>query len=309
MSRFIDRAQLSALAGSSGTLPAAADQETASEYGRLLGLIPDPAPGSGQGAGELKKSLEDELGRWDAAVDARLAAEPLSASLVESLRTSVREALNERQRVSERIPATADPAESPDDAGPVLGMNVRVPRRSFVDGAISASQADPGELGRMIAGAFTDAEDRAVVARLRALQHAVLAPTAPALRDAIEAVRDAAESFVLLTRYGGFGALDQRYPADVTEALDRVTCIETGALDVEAILFDVRSTLSSSRRPEERDGLSPVEGTSIALGVFDDGDGRAVRVEAGENFLIRAGGNPRVFRLGAGAGARDTQRR
>ena len=303
LSRFIDRAQLTALAGSSGTLPVAADQETASEYGRLLGLIPDPASGSSPGGGELKKSLEDELGRWDAAVAARTAAEPLSASRVESLRTWVSEALTDRQRLSERIPATAEPAKSPDDAGPILGLNVRVPRRSFVEGAISASQADPGELGRMIAGAFTDAEDRAVVARLRALQDTVLAPTAPALRDAIEAVRDAAQSFVLLTPYGGFGALDQGHPADVTEALDRATCIETGALDDEAILFDVRSTLSSSRRPAEKDGLSQVDGTSIALGVFDDGDGRGVRVEAGEHFLIRAGENPRVFRLGA----RDAQ--
>lgn len=53
------------------------------------------------------------------------------------------------------------------------------------------------------------------------------------------------------------------------------TCdhIETGVLDADTILFDRRSTLTSCRKPEQKEGLSPVEDTSMALGVIEDVQG------------------------------------
>lgn len=68
---FIDRAQVTALADSSGSLPTATDQETASHYERLLRLIPGGEPGADPGTDEgedsLREGLEAELDRWDAA--------------------------------------------------------------------------------------------------------------------------------------------------------------------------------------------------------------------------------------------------
>ncbi|WP_431219221.1 hypothetical protein [Leifsonia xyli] len=68
---FIDRAQVTALASSSGRLPTATDQETASHYERLLRLIPGAEPradpGTDEGEDSLREGLEAELDRWDAA--------------------------------------------------------------------------------------------------------------------------------------------------------------------------------------------------------------------------------------------------
>lgn len=64
---FIDLAQVTVLAGSSGRLPTATDQKTASQYERLLRLIPDAEPGAHEGEDSLREGLEAELERWDAA--------------------------------------------------------------------------------------------------------------------------------------------------------------------------------------------------------------------------------------------------
>lgn len=302
--RLIDRAQLSALLESSGSLPAAADQETASRYGRLLGLLPDGTCAAGSAEGQLKERLEAELDNWDAGESDRLALQPVSEARIASLAASLREALTERQRLSDHLPADTEVPARVQDARPILGMDFRVPRRGFTEGASTQPGSDAAALGRMIANAFTQAEDRKVVAQLRALQPIVLGPTAPAIRDAAEALGDAAQRFVLLTPYGGFAGRDHGHAADFAEALDRVTHVETGALDDEAILFDRQSTLRCRSRAEERDGVVRVEGTALALGVFDDVrdvDGSTVRVELRERFQVWPGETPRIFRLACGA--------
>jgi hypothetical protein len=53
--------------------------------------------------------------------------------------------------------------------------------------------------------------------------------------------------------------------------------------------------------PEGKEGLSPVDGTSIALGVFEDVQGEdepQVRIETGEYFVVWPGEDPRVLRFG-----------
>lgn len=91
------------------------------------------------------------------------------------------------------------------------------------------------------------------------------------------------------------------YSTEFRDALARVIHVETAMLDGEAILFDRRTTLVSSRKPEEKEGLTPVGETSIALGVFEDvhgGDEPQVRVETGEYFVVWPGDAPRMFRFG-----------
>ncbi|MFE4950205.1 hypothetical protein ACFQ9V_08845 [Leifsonia sp. NPDC056665] len=272
---LIDRAQLTALAGSSGT-------EAARE-----GL---PAEG-----------LEAAISSWDSAQNDRSLREPVPASRTESLASALRDALNARERVSEQLPADSEVPASAPDSLPILGMSFRIPRRSFAGEVTEQTSAETEALGRMIADGFTEAEDRTVIAELRSLHSEVLDPTAPGVRDVLEALRGAARHFVLLVPYGGYEGLTRGYPDDVADAVSRVTCIETGALDDEAILFDRRTTLRSFRAPEEGEGISPVEGTAIALGFFEDVDGSVVRIEAGERFLIWQAEDPCVFRFGAGS--------
>lgn len=95
--------------------------------------------------------------------------------------------------------------------------------------------------------------------------------------------------------------LDGWYSTEFSQARDRVAHIETSVLAEEVILFDSRTTLVSCRRPEEKEGLTSVGNTSIALGVFEDvhdGDEPQVRVETGEYFVVWPGGAPRVYRFG-----------
>lgn len=277
---FIDRAQLTALAASSGT--------DARE-------------------GLPTEGLEAAISSWDAAQNDRPLREPVPASRIESLAAALREALNARERVSEQLPADSEVPTNAHDSLPILGMSFRIPRRSFVGGVTDRTSAETGALGRMIADGFTEAEDRTVIAELRSLHSEVLDPTAPGVRHELEALRGAARHFVLLVPYGGYEGLTRGYPDDVADAVSRFTCIETGALDDEAILFDRRTTLRSFRAPEEGEGISPVEGTAIALGFFEDVDGSVVRIEAAERFLIWPGAAPRVFRFGPGSG--EAQRR
>lgn len=154
----------------------------------------------------------------------------------------------------------------------------------------------------MIARGFTDGEEGKIVGMLRSLRDGLLDPSVRAIQKQIDALGDQAEHYVLLTPYGGLSDLDAWYSAEFREALIRVTHIETSALDDEAILFDRRATLTSCRKPEHKEGLAPVDGTSIALGVFEDaqdGDEPQVRLETGEYFIVWPGDSPRVFHFGA----------
>ena len=302
LSRYIDRAQLAALASSRGPLPPAENQERASEYNRLLSILAGEGRVLSAEEERLKQKIAEEVAKWDAAEDGRLAQEPLSETRIEALRTALRETLNERQRLAAEIPVDEDGPATADVSRPILGMNFRVPRHYLVDKVFNQTYADPKDLGQMIAQGFAEGEEQKIVSELRALQYNALEPTASAIRQAIEALGGEAEHFVLLTPYGGLEDVHDWYSIEFRESLDRVTHIETATLDSEAILFDRRSTLSSCRKPEEKEGLSPVAGTSIALGVFEDvhdGDEPQVRIETGEYFSVWPGDAPRVSRFGA----------
>ncbi|WP_020076837.1 hypothetical protein [Cryocola sp. 340MFSha3.1] len=300
---FLDRAQLSALLGASGALPDAADDETASEYERLLRLIPDATHATGAEEGHLKQRLEEEIGEWDAGEPERLARQPLSSARIEALAVGLRRVLDERERLLDALSDRPEAQGAADESEQILGMNFRVARHYFVDAGVSHSVDDIESLARMIASAFTEAEDRQLVTALAAAEGTRLDPSASSLPAVVEILRAEAEHFVLLTAHDGLGEAVRGYPAAFTEELDRVRLIETGAIEEGAILFDRRTTLRCHRGPEQRDGLSPVEGTSLALGVHDDVrdlDGSQVRVELGERFSVWPGEAPRVFRLERG---------
>lgn len=299
---FLDRAQLAALVGTSGTLPDAEDDETAAEYERLLRLIPDTSGTTGTAEGHLRRSLQEELGEWDASEGERLASAPVSGPRIEALAGSLRAALAERRSLAQLLPDEAEAFDGGGEHHPVLGMNFSVPRRSFVDAGPAGDDAGNDALGRMIADAFTEAEERRLVAILREVDGTRLDRTATSLHDIATDLRAQAEHFILIAPYGGRGEAVRGFPAEFTEALDRVTVVETGALDDEAILFDRRTTLRCHREPERRDGLSPVEGTRLALGVFDDirgRDGSLLRVQVAESLVAGPGEDPRVFRFGS----------
>ena len=300
LSHYIDRAELAALASSYGPLPPANDQETASEYKRFLRLLDEGGRELSSKESLLKHKFTDEVGTWDAAEDGRLAQEPLSESKVDSFRNSLRETLDDGQRLASEVPLVADVPESAGELRPILGMNFRVPRHYLVEKVFNQTYADPKQLGNVIARGFVEGEEHRIVEELRSLQNDLLDPTVQAIRQEIEALGDEAEHYVLVTPYGGLMDLHDWYSTEFRGALARVTHIETGALDSEAILFDRRSTLTSCRQPEEKDGLTPIAGTSIALGVFEDAQGHdepQVRIETGEYFVVWAGDAPRVHRF------------
>ncbi|MBF9520464.1 hypothetical protein BKG83_12135 [Mycobacteroides chelonae] len=301
LSHYIDCAQLDALAASYGSLPPASDQQTASEYQRLLRVLDERGVDLSLGESELKKNLKDEIVKWKVAEDERLATESVSDTRIDSLRTGLHEALDNGQRLADKVPCVDDIPEHVDVSRPILGMNLRIPKHYLVEKIFNQTYADPAELGRTIARSFTDGEERKIVETLHSLEATSLEPSVRAIREQIDALGDQAAHYVLLTPYRGLMDVDGWYSAEFSGALARVVHIETSALDGEAILFDRRTALISCRRPEEKDGLVPVGNTSIALGVFydaPDADGPQVRIETGEYFVVWPGDAPRVFRFG-----------
>ncbi len=300
LSHYIDRAQLAALASSRGVLPPANDQQTASDYTRLLTLLTD---GDGELSAQetgLRERLTKEIADWDAAEDERLALEPISNTKVEAVRTSLQDSLADRDTLASLIPLAEDIPSAADLSRPILGMNFRVPRHYLVEKVFNQTYADPKDLGEVFARGFTEGEDQKVMAELRSLQSDVLEPTVSAIRQVVESLEGESEHYVLVTPYGGLDVLEW-YSAESLDTLARITHVETGVLDGAAALFDRRSTLVTSRTPEEKEGLTPVEGTTIALGVFEDVEGTddpQVRIETGEFFVVWAGDDPRVFRFG-----------
>lgn len=301
LSSYIDRAQLAALATSYGTLPPLEDQETASEYKRFLRLLNerDKAPTTAES--NLIRAFTEEVAQWDATEDERLAQEPLSAKRVEAIRAVLRATLAEKPRLADVIPVVEEVPVGADGSRPILGMNFRVPRQYLVDEVFNQTCADPTELGRIIGQGFIEGEDQKILGGLRSLENQILQPTVGSIKEQIKALKSEAGHYVLVTPYGGMEDLHEWYSADFKAVLERVTHIETGVLEAEAILFDRRTTLASARRPEDKEGLSPVEGSSIALGIFEDvpgGDEPQVRIETGEYFVVWAGEAPRVVRFG-----------
>lgn len=301
LSHYIDRAQLAALAASHGPLPRAGDQETASEYKRFLRLLDEAGKELSTGETTLKLKFADEIAKWDAAEGERLADESLSAARAESLRTALRDTLGARQRLAAEISVVESVPDGADTSRPILGMNFKVSRHYLVEKVFNQTYADPKDLGQMIAQRFAEGEEHKIVGELRSLQEEVLDPTALEIRKRIEALGDDAEHFVLVTPYGGLEDIHEWYSIEFRDVLERVIHVETSVLDTEAILFDRRSTLTSCRVPEAKEGLMPVEGTTIAIGIFEDvhgGDEPQVRIETGEYFVVWAGGDPRIIRFG-----------
>lgn len=301
LSNYIDRAQLAALASSYGPLPPASGQQIASEYQRLLQLLDARDSDLTTKESTLREGLIDEIAKWKTAENVRLAAEPLSNKRVDTLRTELKESLDDGQRLADKIPRESDVSEDADASRPLLRLNFRIPRHYLVDKIFNQTDADPAGLGRMIARGFIDGEESKIVGLLRSLQDGLLEPSVQAIREQIDALGDDAEHYVLLTPFGGLMDLDAWYSTEFSGALTRVIHIETSAVDEEAILFDRRTTLISCRRPEEKEGLAQVGNSSVALGVFEDAqseDEPQVRLETGEYFVVWPGETPRVFRFG-----------
>lgn len=300
LTHYIDWAELAALAMSRGTLTPARDQETASTYQRFVRLLDEIGRDLTSQESRLRQRLSEEARNWEVAENARLAKEPLSLEKVDAMGAALRESLNSEHRLAAEIRVVEEIGEAADDSRPILGMNFRVPRHYFVDKVFNWTHADPAELGRTIARGLLEGEERRIVQFLRAQQYLLLNPTAAEIHRQIQALGDEASQHVLITPYGGLLDLDEWYSIDFQDALSRVTHIESAALSNEAILFDRRDTLVSYRRPETKEGLNRVEGTSIALGVFEDVVGQRepqVRVETGEVFVIWRGEAPRIQRF------------
>lgn len=300
LSSFIDRATLAALASSSGRLPPAVDQETASNYQRFTQLLDEGGRVLSAQESILRQKLKDEVSKWEAVENARLAEEPLSPDKIGALQTGLRESLNSGQRLADEIPRVGDVPDFADSSRPILGMNFRVPRHYLVDKVFNQTYADPKDLGQMIARGFVEGEEHRIVGVLRSHSNDLQHPTVTAVRQQIDALGDDAAHYVLVAPYGGLADIDDWYSAEFRQSLSRVTLYETAALDNEAILFDRRTALVSCRQPEEKSGLTPIEGTSIALGVFEDvRDEKApqVRIETGEFFVVWRSEAPRVHRF------------
>lgn len=302
LSHYVDRATVNALSSSHGRLPPANDQETASEYARLLRLIVDGMDDLQVGNSSIKQALAEEVDRWRGAENARLANEPLSLEKIGLLQAALREALDAsgERRLAAEIPAVVAIPEHVQESHPILGMNFRVPRHYLVDQIFNQTYADPKELGRIIARGFKDGEDERILAKLRSEARYTHEPTAHAIHRQLDALGDEAPHFVLVTPYGGFDDLEEWYSSEFQGALSSVKQVESASLENEAFLLDRRDSLLSCREPEEKVGLKAVEGTSIAFGVFEDVQGGAepqVRIETGEHFVVWATESPSVHRF------------
>ncbi|MCV7175443.1 hypothetical protein [Mycolicibacterium sphagni] len=301
LSYYVDKAQLAALALADGPLPSASNQGIAAEYQRLVQLLDQRDSGSREAPSELKVRLNDRIAEWNAAENERLANARLSGTREDALRNALAETLDAGQRLANEIPRVGDlPADSAISLQ-ILAMNFQILRHYLVDDTFNQTYADPAEIGGVIAGVITDREEHRIIELLRSLQDVRLEPSVGAIHEQIDALGDQAQYYVLLTPYGGLVDLDSWYTNEFSEALTRVIHIETSVLEDEAILFDSRTTLVSYRGPEEKEGLTPVGDTLIALGVFEDVQERdepQVRIEVGEYFVLWPGGAPRVSRFG-----------
>lgn len=309
LSHYIDRAEVEALAASYGRLPDPSDQETASAYERFLRLLDEGGRDISDRETNLKEHLTKAISAWDATENVRLREEPLSQAKIEILRASLADELRSSPRLAVQIPTQTDVPSHGSHERPILGINYRVPRHYLVDGIFNQTYADPKEVGRVIARSFVDGEDLRIVEALQARQEQWMALTAAAIGHQIEVLGAEAEHYVLAVPYGGL-VDDVWYASDFQQIRDRVTLVETGALDEEVLLFDRRAAVISSRAPEEKDGLVQVGDTSIALGVFEDVEGSEepeVRVEAGEFFVVWSVEEPRIHRFAAPEAADESQ--
>lgn len=289
LSSYIDRAEVAALASSQGPLPPANDQETASAYQRFTQLLNGRGAELSTAESTLKQKFTEEVSNWEAAENDRLGHETLSQDKIATVQDSLRESLNAQPRLAAEIPTVGDVSDVADASRPILGMNFRVPRHYLVDKVFNQTYADPGDLGQMIARSFAEGEEHKIVGLLRSHQHNVRASTGQDIREQIDTLGEHAAHYVLVTPYGGLPDMEVWYSPDFRESLSKVSHYETAALEDEAILFDRRSALISYREPEEKTGLTPIAGASIALGVFEDVHGEKepqVRIETGEFFVV-----------------------
>ncbi|GAB3595115.1 hypothetical protein GCM10027580_18300 [Corynebacterium faecale] len=300
LSNYIDVAYLDALCSSAGVLPAANDQETASEYKRLLEQLEKRGEERGTSASVLKQELAKEIAKWEALENARLAKEPLSDTQTEALRAALKETFNTQQRLASLIPVTCRVPDDVDTTGP-FGRQYCVSRQYLVDNIFNQTPPNPAYLGQWIAHEHLAFEEHKIIETLRSLQARVMEPSVQTIQNEIYVLADESEHYVLLTPPGGLPDQDAWYSPAFHEALEGVTHIQCSSLKGEAFLFDRRTTLMSCRKPEEKEDLDPVGETSIALGVFDDvegGDKPQVRLETGEYFIVWPGATPRVIHFG-----------
>lgn len=299
LSGYIDRAELRALSQTYGAMPPATD-DTVSRYRRLVQLLGEGDPQLTPGEDNLKSALQAALDDWTAGENARLADEPLSETRTDDLRRGLRETLHSGARLAAEIRHFDEIPASADASTPILGMNFRVPRHYLVEKIFKSVYADPKQLGSSFARGYIEGEEGKIVGELRSLSGVTKPGTVAAIREQIQSLRSEAEHYVLVTPYSGMLDFEEWYAKESQEAIERVTHFESAALDHEAFLFDRRDTLRSHRRPETKEGLVVIEGTSIALGVFEDIKGEdepLVRIETGEYFVVWPGEGPHLYRF------------
>jgi len=289
LSHYVDRAELTALARSRGTVPPASDQAMASEYDRFERLLAERGPDLQPNESLLRDRLAAAVRAWTEQENDRLAVEPLSDEKFAKLLESLRSTLSPESRLAEVVQTVDEVPETADTSRPILGMNFRVPRHYLVEQVFNQTYADPEELGRIIGRGFIEGEDGRILELLRSAS-LMMEPTLEALRHSIERLDATAWHHVLVTPYGGLFELDGWYSSEFRQVLDRISHFEVADLENEAILFDSRILLSC-RRPEEKEGLTAVNGTTLAIGVFEDvlsEDAKEpqVRIETGEFFVV-----------------------
>jgi len=303
---FVDRALVRVLAASYCSPPSITDDDTASSYRRFLSILSTEENDLADAEVTLKVALEHEIALWERAEDRLLAAEPISQTRVQKVREAVRDALVANPRLVDFIPRQLHlPVEEGDerivdDSRPILGMNLRVSRMFLVDRVFKQTYADFVGFGLAIARGFTDGEDRRVTGVLRGLHQTSFPPTTDAIGRAISDLGESAKHHVLVLPYGGLGDHRGWYESSFKKLLARVSVVETAVLENEAFLFDARSTLVSRREPEAKAELEPIDGATIALGVFEDVDRERephVRIETGEYFVVWPGSAPSVLRF------------
>lgn len=139
---YIDVVYIEALCSSTGVLPLASDQETTSEYKRLLEQLEERGEERSASASVLKQELAKEIAQWEASENDRLAKEPLSDTQIEALWEALEETLTTQQRLSSLIPATCRVPDDVDTTRP-FRRQWYCSRRHLVDNIFNQTPPRP----------------------------------------------------------------------------------------------------------------------------------------------------------------------
>ncbi len=299
-SGYVDAVQVKSLLSTFDSLPSTLEHDVVDDYKRFLRLLQEkPEPKRTPREEDLMKRLEAAIEEWGSRENDRLSAQELSQERVALLHKGISDELNAGLRIAECIPNLADDAHASLQQDSVLGLNFRVSKHFFVDEIFNQTYADPQDLGNTIGRSMVAGEDRKILEQLKAGDSSIHNPTIEAIEGVVRSLGEQAQNYIFAIPFGGLDG--DWYAEDFQESLRELTCIETPVLEEEAILFDSRSSVVSTRAAEPKDGLSRVPDTTVAVGVFEfvgENDEPQVRVEVGEVLALSPGSAPHVHRFG-----------